>query len=105
MVLRQRVRQLDDGADEERPKAATSARLWFEGIGMRNRAVVVDGELAQPPHDAMGRGGTEASSVEARDQLTQAPLLRLEGLARGEERPVVTKAVDADLEAAARQLA
>ena len=60
IVLWERVRQLDDAVDEERPQAATSARLWLERVGMRNRAVVLDGELAEPRHDAMGRGGAEA---------------------------------------------
>ena len=46
IVLWERVRQLDDGTDEERPQAATSARLWLERVRVRDLAVVLDGELA-----------------------------------------------------------
>src|SRR5436190_13205186 len=104
VVLRHRPGDLDDVADEERPQAEASARLWFIRIGVRNAAVVADRELAQPLVHPVGRRRPEALRPEAFRSSRKRTLLALELRARGEERAIVVDAVEADLEPAGPQL-
>ena len=53
VILRQRVRQLDDPSERERPEAATAPGLRLVRIRMRDRAVVLHGQLGEPFDDAM----------------------------------------------------
>jgi Acetyltransferase (GNAT) domain len=104
VVLRQRPWQLDHVADEERPRRAAAAGLWFIRVAQRHRAVVLERELTKPIRHPVRRRRPEPDGAEGRRRFAKEFLLRLELGPRREKRAIVPDAVHADLEASSSQL-
>ena len=78
VVLRQRVRELDQRAEQERPQRAAPSRLGLVRVGVEHRAVVRERQLGEPLDHAMGRGGAEAHGTELLRRLGEPRQLALE---------------------------
>src|SRR5438874_10530422 len=89
VVLGQRVWQLHDVTDEERPEAAAPTRLGLERIRMGDRPVVGNGQLGEPLEDAVGSRGSETFGAETRGERREARLLSLELGARRKQGAVM----------------